>query len=278
MKHKISSYAKYALLVTLLTSPLISHANGFNKAHEVDIGSDMTYYPYEYIKDNQFKGFDVQFMKAVAQYMNRKPKFMDTRFTNLIIGLRSGKYDIMSSSLYITSKRLQAIDMIPYLKGGQSIVMLKGGETPLTDMKMLCGKKVATMQGSYAVKQMNIANTTVCKSASGSANQIQIQEYPSNPEATRALFSHAADAQLTDAALAKGLIQRMGDKLEVSSTSLLSPVLIGIGVRKGDSEVKDALVSAINAFEKTPEYDKLLAQYGFTRLTQQDIDTLMPKI
>jgi polar amino acid transport system substrate-binding protein len=257
--------------------PFLSHANGFKNSSELFIGSDMTYYPYEYVKDNNFMGYDVEFMQHVAKYMKRKPVFMDTRFTNLIVGLRSGKYDIMSSSLYITSQRLQSMDMIPYLKGGQSIVMLKTAQPALDDMAMLCGKKVATMQGSYAAKQMQNANQTVCKAADGTINAITVLEYPSNPEATRALFNHAADAQLTDAALAQGLIQRMGNDLKITSSALLSPILIGIGVRKDDKEIKTSLESAIKSFEATPEYQTLLDKYGFKTLSAEDIAELLPK-
>ncbi|MFP8968442.1 transporter substrate-binding domain-containing protein [Pokkaliibacter sp. CJK22405] len=233
----------------------------------------MTYYPYEYVKDNKPMGFDIEYMKQVTKYMHREPVFMDTRFTNLIIGLRSGKYDIMSSSLYITPKRLEVIDMVPYLKSGQSILMRKDATEDLKTMADLCGKKVATMQGSYAVKQLKLANESTCKGK----GDIQILEYPSAPESTSALFSHAADAQLTDAALSKGMIERMGDRLKVTSTEPLTPILNGIGIRKGDTEVKEALVSAMKEFEKTPEYQQLLDKYGFKRLTQEDIDTLMPK-
>ncbi len=260
----------------LMLSSFYASANGFSTPGTITIGSDMTYYPYEFVKDDQPQGFDIDFMTQVAKLMQRKPVFMDTRFANLVVGLMSGKYDIMSSSLYITPQRLQAMDMIPYLKGGQAIVMLASAPENLSSMAMLCGKKVATMQGSFAAKQMRIANDSLCP-GSASHQKMIIEEYPSNPEATRALFSHAADAQLTDAALSKGLTERFKNKLKITSTELLTPVLIGIGVRKGDTEVKAALTRAITEYQQTAGYQQLLEKYGFTRLTPRDIATLMPK-
>ncbi len=269
-------FKKTVAIASLVLSSFYANANGFSSPDSLTIGSDMTYYPYEYVKNDQPQGFDIEFMTQVAKLMHRKPVFMDTRFANLVVGLMSGKYDIMSSSLYITPQRLQAMDMIPYLKGGQAIVMLASASKNLTSMAMLCGKKVATMQGSFAAKQMRVANDSLCAD-SATHQKIIIEEYPSNPEATRALFSHAADAQLTDAALSKGLTDRFKNKLKVTSDELLTPVLIGIGVRKGDTEVREALTRAITEYQQTPGYQQLLERYGFSRLTPQDIATLMPK-
>src|SRR5699024_264812 len=68
------------------------------------IGSDLTYPPYLYLDGDKAVGSDPEFMRAIAKHMGLKPKFVDTRFAQLIIGLRSNRFDVVASNLYITPK------------------------------------------------------------------------------------------------------------------------------------------------------------------------------
>jgi hypothetical protein len=49
------------------------------------------------------------------------------------------------------------------------------------------------------------------------------------------------EAQITDAAVARGVVEKLGDRVVISSDTLIYPVLNGFGVKKGNSEVKTAL-------------------------------------
>jgi polar amino acid transport system substrate-binding protein len=54
-------------------------------------------------------------------------------------------------------------------------------------------------------------------------------------------------------------------------------VLNGFGVKKGNDEVKNALIEGIKKFSATPEYAALLKKYNFQAPTDADIAELMPK-
>ena len=70
---------------------------------------------------------------------------------------------------------------------------------------------------------------------------IALSEYTTDPQTTQALLSRAVEAQITDAAVARGVIDKLGDRVTISSETLIYPVLNGFGVKKGNSEVKTAL-------------------------------------
>jgi polar amino acid transport system substrate-binding protein len=70
---------------------------------------------------------------------------------------------------------------------------------------------------------------------------IALSEYTTDPQTTQALLSRAVEAQITDAAVARGVVEKLGDRVVISSDTLIYPVLNGFGVKKGNSEVKTAL-------------------------------------
>lgn len=61
---------------------------------------------------------------------------------------------------------------------------------------------------------------------------IALSEYTTDPQTTQALLSRAVEAQITDAAVARGVIDKLGDRVVISSETLIYPVLNGFGVKK----------------------------------------------
>ena len=106
---------------------------------------------------------------------------------------------------------------------------------------------------------------------------IVLSEYSTDPQTTQALLSRAVEAQITDAAVARGVVEKLGDRIVISSDTLIYPVLNGFGVKKGNSEVKSALEEGLKKFSATPEYAALLKKYHFQPPTEDDLKTLMPK-
>lgn len=48
-------------------------------------------------------GFDAKFSKILAAETNLEPVFVDTRFPDLILGIRANRFDVVASALYATS-------------------------------------------------------------------------------------------------------------------------------------------------------------------------------
>ena len=250
-------------------------AMAFKEADKIIAGSDVTFFPYEYMVDNKPAGFDIEFLAGLAKVMGREAVNIDTRWANLIPGLRGGRFDITNSSMYITEERMKVIDMIPYLKSGESILSVKGSAYQPKVPEDFCGHKVGSMAGTAWLKQLQILSKDYCE-ANG-LEPIAISEYPTDPQTTQAMLSHAVEAQITDAAVARGVVDKLGNRIVISSETLIYPVLNGFGVRKGNDEVKQALIEGLEKFSKTPEYTALLKKYNFQAPTAEDLETLMPK-
>lgn len=237
-------------------------------------GSDITFFPYEYMDGNTPAGFDVEYLKGLAQVMGLESELVDTRFPNLIPGLKSNRFDLIISAMYITESRAKVVDFIPYLKGGESILVLKGSEFQPEVPEELCGHSVGSMAATGWLEKLEQLSKEYC--VANGMEPISLRTFPTDPETTQALLSHAVEAQVTDHAVATGVVEKLRGRAVISSKTLLYPVLNGIAIRKGDSAVREALIEGMEQFKQTPEYAALLDRYHFEAPSAEDLDTLMP--
>lgn len=273
MKLSLSFLASSVLGVTVAMTSLA--ASAFQQPGKIIAGSDLTFFPYEYMDKNQPAGFDIEFLDGLAKTMGRTAENLDTRFPNLITGLQAGRFDIVNSSMYITAERLKVIDMVPYLKSGESILALKGGDYQPKKPEEFCGRKIGSMGATSWLQQLNKLSAEYC--VKNGLQPIAISEYATDPQATQALLSRAVDAQITDAAVARGVVEKLGNRVAISSDTLIYPVLNGFGIKKGNTEVRTALEEGLNTYRASPEYAALLKKYNFQAPTDAEIAELMPK-
>ncbi|MBD8483368.1 transporter substrate-binding domain-containing protein [Pseudomonas coleopterorum] len=250
-------------------------ASAFQQPGKIVAGSDMTFFPYEYMEKNKPAGFDIEFLDGLAKVMGMTAENIDTRFPNLISGLQAGRFDITNSSMYITADRMKVIDMVPYLKSGESILAVKGSAYQPKTPEEFCGHKIGSMGATSWLQQLQKLSAEYC--VKNGLQSIAISEYGTDPQTTQAMLAHAVEAQITDAAVARGVVDKLGDRVVISSQTLIYPVLNGFGVKKGNDEVRNALIQGLEKYSKTPEYAALLDKYKFQAPTADDIAALMPK-
>lgn len=267
---------QWATAATAATVALASlGASAFQQPGKIIAGSDLTFFPYEYMDNNKPAGFDVEFLDGLAKVMGRTAENIDTRFPNLVPGLQGGRFDITNSSMYITADRLKVIDMIPYLKSGEAILALKGSDYQPKTPEEFCGHKIGSMGATSWLQQLHKLSDEYC--LKNGLPPISLSEYATDPQTTQALLSRAVEAQITDAAVARGVVEKLGNRVVISSETLIYPVLNGFGVKKGNDQVRNALVDALKTYSATPEYAALLKKYNFQAPTEADIAALMPK-
>ncbi|OSM95762.1 ABC transporter substrate-binding protein [Lonsdalea britannica] len=235
------------------------------------VGADLTYPPYNYLDNHQPAGFDAEFIQLVAAELKTQPEFIDTRFANLIMGLNTGKFDVIASSLYITPERAKQIDFIPYVKTGGVLIARKGDPFQPTELGMLCGKKVSSISGAAWVLKMSQGSKTLC--VDKGLKPIDIREFPTAPEASQAVLSRAVDVQFDDAAVAFDVANKT-QKLTVSS-GIVYPILIGLGVKKGNEEKFSSLNTAVQKVIKSPEYTQLLKKYNLKAYSPSEVQAAL---
>ena len=235
------------------------------------IGTDSTYPPYNYLDGKIMSGFDADFMRLVAKEMGEEAKFLDTRFANLVMGVNLKKFDVIASTLYVTPERAKQIDYIPYMKTGGVILALKDTEFSPSKPIDLCGKRVSSIQGAAWINKLNTVSETQCLPKG--LDKIDVREFPTSPEASQAVIAGMVDAQFEDAAVAKSAADKSG-KLRLTS-DIIYPVVVGLGVKKGNTKFKAKLVSAVAKVEKSDAFKKLLAEYSVSVPSEIEIEAAL---
>lgn len=239
---------------------------------KLTVGSDITFPPYEYLDGKTPAGFDIEFINGVAQAMKLEPHYVDTRFTSLIPGLQAKRYELIASALFITPERSKVIDLIPYLKTGESLITLSTSTFKPKKPEALCGHKVGSMQGTYWLEKLHTLSTDYC--VKQGQKPIEVSEFSTDPQVTQAMLSHAVEVQMTDAAVATQVVEKMKGRLAVTSDSLLYPVLVGLGVSKTNTEFKQQLTDGIAAYKASGQYATLLQKYHLAEPQDADVQAL----
>lgn len=238
------------------------------------IGSDMNFPPFEYMENDKPAGFDIDIANKIFEQSGDKANFVDSRFSNLITGLEAKKFDLVMSALYITQDRLEKVDMVPYYMTTEALVVLADSEYQPKTRDDLCGKTVASQNGSMFPEQLRQMSQESC--VSKGKKPITIREFVTSPEAVQALLAKAVDAHYDDASVAKSTVEKLKDRLVISSTEPFFPVLGGIAVPKGDQELFNKVKNGLDAIKQSGEYDQLIAKYNLQAPTDEEIQKYMP--
>ncbi|KAF1031157.1 MAG: L-cystine-binding protein FliY [Pseudomonas sp.] len=257
------------------TAPLVNAApvQGVLKQGELSVGSDLTYPPYTYLEQKQPAGFDPEFIQLIGKQLGLKPRFIDTRFANLILGVNAQRFDLIASALYVTPERAKQVDFLSYLKTGSSLMVLTASDFRPKQPEDLCGKRVGSIKGASWIPKLNKVSTDYCLPAGKPA--IESREYPTSPEAAQALLAKAVDVQMEDPAVAKITVQKLQGKTLISSPEVIYPVVIGLAVRKDDKALLDELTNAFEQIKKDGSYAQLLARYNLAEPSAQDIQAAL---
>ena len=211
------------------------------------VGMELAYPPFE-MTDTQGnpKGISVDLAKALAENLGRELEIRNIPFDGLIPALKSGKIDLILSSMTATPERARSIDFSdPYLKTG--LCLLVGSDSGIRSIADVdkSSLKIAVKKGTtghlYAAKNIKHAKVLVLdKETAGVLEVVQGK----------------ADAFVYDQMSTFKHWQSHRD----STRAILEPFQTetwAIGLRRGD----DALRAQVNAF--LAEFRKL---GGFERL------------
>jgi len=188
--------------------------------------------------DNQIVGYDVDLAREVARRLGVKlvPQAIDWNAKEQ--ELNTGKIDCIWNGFTITEERKQAmLFTAPYLRNAQVVVVKKGsGFGTLASLK---GKKVGLQAGSSAADALAAAKDF-------KASLAEVVEFKDNLTALMDLEIKGVDAVVMDLIVANDNIKRSGKPYVILGESL-APEVFGVGFRKGDVALRDAVQGALEA-------------------------------
>src|SRR3954463_9893873 len=124
------------------------------------VGMELAYPPFEMTDEKgEPKGVSVDLARELGKFLGKEVQIQNTSFDGLIPALKTGKIDLIISSMTATAERAQSIDFSdPYLKTGLCLLVAKNSPIQsITDLDQP-GKTVAVKQGTtghnYATRNL----------------------------------------------------------------------------------------------------------------------------
>lgn len=232
---------------TWLGAAALAGCSAESRRETLVVGMELSYPPFE-MKDplGQPAGLSVDLARELAEFLGRDLRIEDMAFDGLIPALKTGKIDLIISSLTQTAERSASIDFsTPYLSTGLCLLVAKA--SPIQSIADLDqpGRRVVVKKGTtghaYAAAHLTKPEVLVLdKEAAGVLEVVQAK----------------ADAFIYD----QMSVFKHWQRHEAVTRALLTPFQReqwAIGIRKGE----DALRAEVNRFLAA-----FRAEGGFERL------------
>ncbi|OMP66732.1 basic amino acid ABC transporter substrate-binding protein [Domibacillus epiphyticus] len=217
----------------------------------LNVGTEATFAPFEFMDKGEVSGFDVDLLNAAAEEAGYQVNIQNTGWDSMLAGLQSGQLDIGMSGITITDERKETYDFsIPYFESVTMIAFKEG--TDIASADDLKGKKVGVQNattGQFA------AESIIGK------NDSSISKYETAALMFQALQSGDVEAVVTDIAVAVEYAKSNPDAdVETITDKQFVPEYYGIAFPKG-SEYKAEFDEALNTLYENGTYEEIYEKW-----------------
>lgn len=212
--------------------------------------SDIPYEPFEFEGDGPsgYTGFDIDLLAAVAETSSLELSVSDVDFDGILGNLAADSCDVVASAVTITDERAEQVDFTEsYFDADQSLLVKT--DTDIAGLDDLDGKTIGVQSGTtgetYAkdntpdgaeVKSFDGADALFAAIESGDIDAI-LQDFPVNAyRATQDDSVDVVEEYTTDEAY-------------------------GFAVKKGNTELLDALNAGLTSVRDDGDYDTIYEEY-----------------
>ena len=204
--------------------------------------------PFGYLGDkNEPVGFDIDLVRKVAEHIGVPVELVSVTSTTRVPMLVSGNVDLTAASMTHTRGRDKTIDFsITYYTGGQSLLVAKS--STITGLKDLDGKQVSVQQG-----------TTLEKTIAAAAPKAKIVAFKDYNSAWLALAQGRVDALTGSLNILQGFANGNSNFKIVGDLFSVEP--FGIGVREGESALRDEINFTLQDLWASGEYTQLYRKW-----------------
>jgi polar amino acid transport system substrate-binding protein len=235
-----------SLLATLSTVGTMSA-----QPKELVIGMEMSFPPFEMLDTSgQPAGVSVEMARALGKYLQRSIRFENIPFDGLIPSLKTGKVDLVISSMTVTEERKKSIDFSdPYLRMGLSILANKNSpiqsiadvDKPNTTVAV----KKATTGHIYAIQHFHNAKILI---------------FGDSPTCAAEVAQGKANCMIYD----QISIFENWRKYQDSTRAILQPFQSeewAMGIRKGNDELRNQVNAFLKQFKESGGFNDLGNRY-----------------
>ncbi len=197
------------------------------------------------------EGFDIDISKQLAKRIlgdESKIEFKEVTSKTRIPMLNNGEIDMVVATMTITEERKKEVDFSDvYFQAGQSLLVKKG--SPIQGIEDVTkDTKVMSSKGATSVKNIK-------EQIPG----ITVLEFDNYQDAFSALKAGQGDALTTDDAILYGMAAQDPNYEVVGKPFTDEPY--GIAIRKGNSDLVQAVNDALKEMHENGEYDAIYEKW-----------------
>ncbi|WP_326792758.1 glutamate ABC transporter substrate-binding protein [Streptomyces sp. NBC_00841] len=207
--------------------------------------------------DGKYTGFDVDVATYIAKELGYDAKditFKETKSADRETAIERGDVKFIAASYSINDERLQKVDFAgPYLLAHQDI-LVRADDDSIKSPADLNSKKLCSVTGSTSAQ--NVKEKLAPKA--------QLQEYGGYSECLTGLENKAVDALTTDDSILAGFASQKDfqGKFKLAGFKM-SNENYGIGLKKGDADLKKKINDALTKMVSDGSWDKAVkANFG----------------
>ena len=218
------------------------------EAGKLTMATNATFPPYEMTTDaGDIEGIDVETAQAIADKLGLELQIDDMDFDAALLSVQQGKADIVMAGVTVTDERKAVMDFSDsYATGIQSIIVPEGSDIASPDD--LAGKKIGTQRG-----------TTGYIYCTDDFGEESVQRFSKGADAVQALSTGKIDAVIIDNKPAQVFVDE-NEGLKLLETPYAEEEY-AIAVKKGNTELLDAINASIANLEESGKLDEIVAKY-----------------
>ncbi|MCE2563245.1 ABC transporter permease subunit [Komagataeibacter sp. FNDCF1] len=235
-----------------------------------------TFTPFEFVRDGQVTGFDIDLAGAIARHLKLQPVTVNMQFDGLIPALQGGRVDFINSAMYISPQRRQAVDFVPYLQVANVVMVSAARQGGITGNDLsLCGRQVAVTLGGIEEDNARDASAR-CVAAGHPA--LEVFSFPTAQDTAMNLRAGRVDAAFDSVYGAVTLMHEMPGVYTVMGRPFGTDAWIGFAVRKGDVAMRTMLADALHAVQADGTFAALLERWNLPPAENVHTDAQAPAV
>ena len=250
------------------------------QAESIRIGTEGAYPPWN-AKDESGKliGFEVELANFLCIYMQADCTIVEQDWDGMIPGLIMRKYDAIMAGMSITDERMKTINFSQgYADEVASLAVMKGSslegmDTPKAINLSLGGsdvkKALKTLTAALAGKTIGVQTATIHQNflESGDVGNVKVRTYKTQDEVNLDLAAGRIDAALAAAVAFTDYAEKSGKPVVLVGPTFSGGAFgngVGVGIRKGDTDLLKRFNKAINTARKSGKISELAIKwFGF---------------
>ena len=208
----------------------------------------------------ELKGFDIDLAKAIAERLGLTVEFQNVEFPQLIPQVVTGRSDMIITAFSDKFERQTQLDFIDYFQTGNVFYSTVDHQAEIKAEADLCGKTVAVATGTSWVTWVEELSKVTC----GADKPITVIQIPTQAEHIMQIRQGRAQASVIGL---EGLLdlmkQEQGKYYQIGSVGDINHY--GIAFSKPNTQLRDAVLGALNALKADGTYTQILDRYGLAQ-------------